>query len=100
MSTQDRQCDRIYKDTWDRRECNLNGTTYEEYLQSEHWQTIKAKALRRKKYRRCTFCPNTKVQLHHKDYKWINTPYELRSIIPVCDSHHRMIHRFAKLFQL
>ncbi len=84
-----------YQDTWARRNIMLNGMTYSDYLNSDHWAALKSKIRRRKRFKKCMFCPSTSIEPHHKDYKWIFTKDELRSIIPVCRKHHQEIHDLA-----
>ena len=88
--------DNTYQDTWNTRIKNLNGLTYQEYLESDHWERVKYKASLRSNYQKCEFCPETKVELHHKSYKWINTKFELSAIIALCRKHHQKIHDYAK----
>ncbi len=96
--------DEIYADTWNRRNSNIGSRggsmTYEQYLASEHWKKIKAKARKRPNYQKCEFCNNTKVELHHTNYKWILTNDELRAIISLCRFHHQEVHNFAKSKQV
>ena len=87
--------DEIYVDTWDRRERNLAGMTYGEYLESDHWQQVKDKAKSRPNYQKCEFCNSTEVELHHTSYKWLLTDNELRVIISLCRVHHQEIHDLA-----
>ena len=51
--------DYTYYDTWFRRECNMMYDTYQEYLNSEWWEAVKLKALKRSAYKRCQFCDTT-----------------------------------------
>lgn len=88
--------DEIYADTWDRREHNLAGMTYGEYLESDHWQRVKEKATSRSNYQKCEFCNSTQVELHHTSYKWILTDNELRVILSLCREHHQEIHDLAR----
>jgi hypothetical protein len=88
--------DKTYSDTWERRTLLLNGTTYGDYLASDAWSLVRKKANRRKKYKNCLCCGNPRTELHHKDYKWIFTKDELRSVIPICRTHHQEIHDLAK----
>ena len=88
--------DEIYSDTYKLRSEKLNGMTYEEYLKSDHWQRVRLKAKRRKNYQKCEFCDCKNVELHHKNYKWILTDFELRSIIALCRTHHQEVHDLSK----
>lgn len=89
--------DRTYKDTWETRDKSLLGKSYRDFLKSSHWKKVKAKTLRRKKYSKCKFCGSTKnIELHHSNYKWLGTKDELRSVIPLCRTHHQEVHDLAK----
>lgn len=88
--------DYSYQDTWERRNEKLQGTTYEAYLKSAHWASVKTKARSRPNYQRCEFCKSTNIELHHTSYKWIFTKHELRCIIALCRSHHEEVHLLAK----
>ena len=77
--------DDTYEDTWIRRSEKLkeSGMSYIEYLNSEHWFSVKEKASKRSNYKCCEICGCSKVELHHTSYKWIMTKDELRTIIAV-----------------
>jgi len=92
--------DEIFADTWIRRDANLNGLSYQEYLDSDHWREVKLKAAQRPNYQKCEFCESTVVELHHTSYKWILTKNELRVIISLCRIHHQEIHNLAKHTQI
>jgi len=88
--------DEIYADTWDRRAERLGDHTYEEFLNSDHWASVKRLAGERPNYQKCEFCPCTEVELHHTSYKWIWTRYELRCVISLCRRHHQEVHDLAR----
>ena len=90
------ELDEIYADTWIRRDSVLGSFSYAQYLESEHWQQVKAKASARPNYQKCEFCDSQNVELHHTSYKWIWTEHELRTIISLCRDHHQEIHVLAK----
>lgn len=87
--------DEIHADTWGRREQNLRGMTYGEYLASEHWTAVKQKAAGRPNYKKCEFCLSTAVELHHTSDKWVLTERELLTIISLCREHHQEVHDLA-----
>lgn len=89
--------DKTYKDTWNVRGAKLSCSNYQEYLQSDHWIRVKLKASKRPNYQKCEFCDDTKIELHHKTYKWINTKYELSAIIALCRTHHQEVHDLARI---
>lgn len=88
--------DKTYDDTRSTREVKLSGMTYEEYLKSDHWAKVKAKASKRPNYQKCEFCDSTEVELHHTSYKWILTKDELNTIISLCRNHHQEVHDLAR----
>ncbi|QNO00808.1 hypothetical protein phiPsa397_098 [Pseudomonas phage phiPsa397] len=88
--------DMTYVDTWNTRTEMLDGETYGDYLKSEHWASVKAKAQKRPNYQKCERCESRKVDLHHTSYKHIRTPQELRVIIALCREHHSEVHELAK----
>jgi hypothetical protein len=92
----DSDLDEIHADTWGRRERNLRGMTYGEYLDSDHWQRVKVKASLRPNYRKCEFCNSTQVELHHTSYKWVLSDRELLVIISLCRVHHQEVHDLAR----
>lgn len=88
--------DEIYADTWGRRDVMLGGVMYRDYLQSEHWASVKKKARSRPNYKKCECCDSQDIELHHTSYKWINSPNELRTIVALCRTHHQEVHDVAK----
>jgi hypothetical protein len=93
----DKKLDKSFADTWKTRSEFLD-IPYSEFINSEYWRRVKKKALSRgETYRKCRFCGCThSIELHHTSYKWINTKNELRSIVPLCRTHHQMVHDYAK----
>jgi len=93
-----KETDYTYADTWIRRESNMIHNTYQEYLASDWWKKIKAKAQRRSRiYSRCNFCCSKEnIDLHHTTYKHINTKHELCVIVALCRSCHKEVHETAK----
>lgn len=86
-----------HADTYRVRAIMLNGITYEEYLRSPHWAEIKAKAAKRSYYSQCLACQSTdRINLHHKNYRFIGTHREMTEIIPLCADCHVRIHDLAK----
>lgn len=86
-----------HSDTWRVRNEKLN-ISYKEYLNSDHWRNLKKTAAKRpNNYGSCRFCGCTKnIELHHKTYRWIMTPYDLSTIVPLCRTHHQEVHDYAK----
>lgn len=66
--------------------------TYREYLQSDHWRTLRGKKLA-SVGSRCETCGGTyKLQVHHRRYrKWFDVGiYDLKVL---CDRCHRFEHK-------
>lgn len=75
------------------------GMTYEEYLRSGIWATIKLKVLKRRRagvefWNRCNSCGAEDVpfQLHHTRYNKIHKPV-LSGIVPLCGRCHHLLHK-------
>ena len=84
-----------YKHTWLIRDEKI--PKYNEYLESDEWQTIKARLRAIKKYQKCRACGKTRgIQLHHKTYKFVHTTKEESGIVPLCGKCHRKTHEYAK----
>jgi hypothetical protein len=91
-----RKLDKTYADTWVTRRRVLGEQTYEEFLKSDDWQTLKARAFKRPHYHRCWICKSTdRIELHHTSYKWADR-LDLRNVRPICRLHHQQIHDLAK----
>lgn len=75
---------------------------YDEYLNSVHWKNIKTKVKSTKyknTYNKCKCCNSfNNIHLHHENYKWILTKYELRSIIALCSKCHKDVHNIANYY--
>lgn len=88
---------KIHADTYRVRAIVLNGMTYDEYLKSDRWAEIKAKTAKRPYYSKCLACQSVdRINLHHKNYRFIGTHKELTEIIPLCADCHIRVHEIAK----
>jgi hypothetical protein len=89
-----------YQRTWKERENVLRGAgfqSYDEFLKSDIWQEIKAKASHRKFYQECFLCSSREgIELHHMSYKKLVGKHSLANILPCCRRHHQEIHDLAK----
>lgn len=68
--------------------------SYDEYLQSEHWQRFRKKFFKAKKIKKtCYLCrkSNWDVELHHRTYERLGKE-RLNDVIPVCRRHHEQLH--------
>ena len=78
--------------------------SYDEFLESEHWQNVRIKARKKGYYDQCQFCKcdgkSYKINLHHENYRFLFTPFELRSIWAACDLCHEAIHKLAYRFDI
>lgn len=72
-------------------------TSYQEFLASDYWAGVKAKARSRRNYKQCTLCGSKgHVELHHRSYKLMGTLHELMNVIAACHSCHERIHDYAR----
>lgn len=73
--------------------------SYEEFLNSDYWAGIKNKVKKSKycdNYNHCSICKSTEnINLHHENYRWLLTKYELRSIRALCGICHIQLHDLA-----
>jgi 5-methylcytosine-specific restriction endonuclease McrA len=73
----------------------VNRPTYEAYLQTAHWRSVKQRFWRGRK-RECEVCGGThKVQIHHRSYarKWRE---ELADLVALCESCHAETHKLVR----
>ncbi len=70
-------------------------STYEEYLNSDHWRQIRAKAAQNPHYKKCNICGSSKnLNLHHTRYTRINGT-TLANLVMLCREHHIITHQLA-----
>ena len=78
--------------------------SYEEFLSSDYWKSIKRKVKTgkyKKRYSHCWLCGSKEyIQLHHENYRWILTKFELRSIRSLCRCCHEKVHEVANQYQI
>lgn len=89
-----------FNETWDVRTTVLKslGISYEDYLKSSHWRSLKEKTLRRKRFKHCAKCNSTEnINLHHKHYRFLMHVHELHSIVPLCKVCHNKVHEIARM---
>lgn len=70
----------------------LRSMPYKEYLQTEHWQNVRRRALKTAKGR-CQLCNENKkaLDVHHKTYERKGREYR-RDVIVLCRSCHEKFH--------
>lgn len=70
----------------------LRTMPYSEYLQTTHWQEVRANVLRHAKYR-CQLCnaKNTQLHVHHKTYEHRGFEH-WDDLIVLCAACHRKFH--------
>lgn len=79
----------------------VNGySSYDEFLRSDYWKSIRLK-VKQAKYRctydHCWICRTVEnIELHHENYRYLLTKYELRSIRSLCRNCHKLVHEVAK----
>lgn len=74
---------------------NKGYTSYNEFLNSKRWKTVREFAWKNLIKKECFICNKNPTQLHHLKYSRI-TSNTLRWIIPICDNCHDEIHREKK----
>jgi len=81
-----------YEEERSKRLTNLREMSYSEYLKTEHWYSVRTRALKRANFR-CQLCnaANTKLHVHHRTY--INRGCEQNNdVIALCEDCHRKFH--------
>ena len=85
--------DKSYLDTWAKREKRLGEITYAQYLKSDEWKEIKAKARTRPFYSQCFICGSKgQLDIHHRSYRFIHSKNPMRDLIALCRNCHECIH--------
>jgi len=74
----------------------LGYSSYKEYLNSEHWKSIRSKFYKSKRFQRigykCAACKSDKnLNLHHKTYKHLGNEH-LKDLILLCSICHKNVH--------
>ena len=88
---------RSYETRFDR----LNGKSYDAYLRSREWFTVRARLRSRPGYDSCHACGSRRdIEMHHTTYAYIHTKDPARGVIPLCDDCHESVHAYARDFRL
>jgi len=73
------------------------GISYEEYLMSEKWKQARMRLFKRDG-KICKICSSDKnINVHHNNYNQKNLNGSIRSLVVLCNSCHREVHRIAKV---
>lgn len=74
--------------------------SYREYLRSEHWQKVKARAYERRDSKcknKCKMCFSYgALELHHRTYKTLGRE-SLVDLVFLCRECHQTIHDYVKI---
>lgn len=75
----------------------LRTMPYKQYLQTEHWQILRTKMLKRAKFR-CQVCnaSNQSLQVHHRTYERRGNE-EYSDLIVLCAGCHKTFHENGKV---
>jgi hypothetical protein len=67
--------------------------SYQDYLQSERWQTLREVMLTQAE-RRCQLCnaDNVELNVHHRSYERIRTAEEAKDLVVLCKACHEKFH--------
>ncbi len=87
---------RVNMNTWDKRNKYLeeNYITYEEYLNTSHWQDLRKRKLEsNSKYKCHGRNSRHNLELHHKTYKRIGHEW-LNDVIWLCRNCHKEVHNY------
>lgn len=77
----------------------MNAAEYQEYLNTEHWQTMRRLALEHAEHR-CQLCyAPDRLQVHHRTYERV-TAERLTDLTVLCDGCHEEFHRRVQLRQI
>lgn len=70
----------------------LGFKTYEEYLQSPLWASIRVRVLKKKGVR-CVLCKKWARHIHHRNYtRSVMNGQSIRHLVPLCETCHELEH--------
>jgi hypothetical protein len=78
-----------------RRLALLGFSSYAEYLDSEHWKSVRARYRASKVPDYCARCGGPGENLHHKTYERLGREW-LRDLVLLCRPHHEAVHRHQR----
>jgi hypothetical protein len=71
----------------------LGFESYEAYLRSAHWASVKKQFRESNRSQNCCVCGSgTKIHIHHRTYHALGAE-ELDHLIAICEEHHNELHR-------
>lgn len=65
---------------------------HQAWLQTEEWKNLREYQLQRDKYI-CRDCKGKATQVHHTNYNNIGNPFEIYSLVSLCEKCHKKRHR-------
>lgn len=78
-----------------------HGITYQQYLSSPHWFSIREQLRQRPEYQQCYCCGSKKsIQMHHRRYKNIfslKLHKHIQTIVALCASCHQEVHDLTQV---
>ncbi len=93
--------EKTLKETYDNREKQLAGLSYDDYLKSKRWSRIRSRLKKLTQNKVCRKCKTDKnLHLHHLTYQYINTKNDTKNIMALCDVCHKKVHDISKKKQI
>lgn len=83
------------KETFKAKLQKLGFQSYQDYLISPHWISIRDKLHTNPLFNTCLICRSPYPELHHRNYKNLGAE-KIKDLIPLCRSHHQAYHDFLK----
>jgi hypothetical protein len=74
---------------------SLGFDSYQQYLRSDHWKSVRERYRCSKKPKKCQCCGSEKYELHHTTYERLGREW-LKDLMPLCRRHHRAVHKYLR----
>lgn len=84
-----------HHDNFPVRPAKMSKAEYAAYLTSPHWIEFKERYAASDKLQECFVCGTPKFELHHRTYDRVHQEL-LEDVVPLCDEHHRRVHRAVR----
>jgi hypothetical protein len=81
--------------TFKERLSSLGFSTYQDYLESDHWQNFRERYKKAGRPMRCAVCKGGPIQLHHHDYSRLGHE-TFADVDSLCGDHHQAVHAWLK----